>query len=156
MRVRRERMRAGPDVAVESETADAIGLVDDTSITCGDQAELRARFRARADQAEAQRELHRLRSRYWSGERIVEEAKSEALWWEHPEADPYAVLDLLPGASIEQAATARRQIARRSHPDLPHFTDKTRDVALRRMIAANAAYERLRRALRPVFSDADS
>ena len=41
---------------------------------------------------------------------------ADLAWWEHPDADPYAVLDL-PGASIEEAAAARRDVARRCHPD---------------------------------------
>jgi len=111
--------------------------------------ELAARFRARAARAEAQRDLARLRARHWSGERLIEEGRIKREWWEHPDADPYAVLGLLPGARIEEIAAARRQVAQRYHPDrLPPDGD-ARD-ATRRMIAANAAYERLRRALHPV------
>jgi hypothetical protein len=112
-------------------------------------AELRERFRARAAQAEAQRELRRLRARHWSGERIVEEGRTTIEWWGHPDADPYAVLGLLPGARIEDAATARRRIAQECHPDRI-APDADGDMALRRMVAANAAYDRLRRALHPV------
>ena len=114
-----------------------------------DAAELRARMRANAERAEAQADLVRLRTRYWSGERLLEEAKTSWAWWEHSEADPYAVLELLPGASMDEAATARRAIARTCHPDLTHLQGRHLDLALRRMVAANAAYERLRRALRP-------
>ena len=60
-------------------------------------AEMAARFRARSAQLEAQRELERLRHRHWSGERLIEEGRAEIQWWEHAEADPYAVLGLLPG-----------------------------------------------------------
>ena len=52
-------------------------------------------------------------------------------------------------SSLEEAAAARRQIAQQCHPDrLGEEADA--DDALRRMIAANAAYDRLRRALRAV------
>lgn len=112
-------------------------------------AELAARFRARAARSEAQRDLRRLRARHWSGERLVEEARAEREWWEHPEADPYAVLGLLPGARLEEVSSARRRIAQQCHPDrIAPETDP--DMALRRMVAANAAYDRLRRALHSV------
>lgn len=118
-------------------------------------AELAERFRARAARAEAQRELERLRARHWSGERVLEEGRTEIEWWEHAEADPYAVLGLLPGARIEDAAAARRRIAQSCHPDRVEQAGEDGEatdpvVAMRRMIAANAAYDRLRRALRPV------
>lgn len=113
-------------------------------------SELRSWSRASAERAEAQHELLRLRTRYWSGERLLEEAKTDLEWWEHPEADPHAVLELLPGASMEEASAARRRIARRCHPDLMQLQGERRELALRHMVAANAAYDRLRRALRPV------
>jgi hypothetical protein len=113
-------------------------------------AELAERFRARKARAEAQRDLQRLRRRHWSGERVVEESRAEIEWWEHPEADPYAVLGLLPGASMEEAASARRRVAHDCHPDRIEQSGEDPDVALRRMVAANAAYDRLRRALHPV------
>ena len=113
-------------------------------------AELAARFRARKARAEAQRDLQRLRKRHWSGERVVEEGRIQIDWWEHPEADPYAVLGLLPGATIDQAAAARRRIANDCHPDRLGANGQDPDVALSRMVAANAAYDRLRRALHPV------
>lgn len=112
-------------------------------------AELAERFRARAARAEAQRELRRLRARHWSGERVIEEGRTPLEWWEHPEADPYAVLGLLPGAPIEEAAAARRHVAQACHPDRLG-PDDDHELALRRMVAANAAYDRLRRALHPV------
>ena len=108
-----------------------------------------ARARAQAEQAEALQELERLRRRYWSGERILEESKTDLPWWEHPEADPHAVLELLPGASIAEAAAARRAIARRCHPDVSRGR-RSSELAMRRMVAANAAYDRLRRALQPL------
>lgn len=113
-------------------------------------AELSARFRARRARAEAEAELRRLRRRHWSGERVLEEGRVTIEWWEHPEADPYAVLGLLPGASLQEASSARRRIAYACHPDRIDPDTIDGDEALRRMVAANAAYERLRRALRPV------
>jgi DnaJ-class molecular chaperone len=95
------------------------------------------------------RDLHRLRERHWSPERIIEEGRIGIDFWEHHEADPYAVLSLMPGASLEEAAAARRRIAQQCHPD--RLDDEgDRDEAMRRMVAANAAYDRLRRALRAV------
>ena len=95
------------------------------------------------------RDLHRLRERHWSPERIIEEGRIGIDFWEHHEADPYAVLSLMPGASLEEAAAARRRIAQQCHPD--RLDDEAdRDEAMRRMVAANAAYDRLRRALRAV------
>lgn len=111
--------------------------------------ELAARFRARAARAEAERDLIRLRLRHWSGERIIEEGQREVEWWEHPEADPYAVLGLMPGASIEEVSHARRKVALRCHPD-QLGPDADYDDAVRRMVAANSAYDRIRRALHPV------
>jgi hypothetical protein len=122
-------------------------------------AEVAERFRSRAARADARRDLERLRARHWSGERLVEEGRIEAEWWEHPDADPYAVLGLLPGARLDEASLARRRIAQACHPDRVRFdADGTEDaedaedaeLALRRMVAANSAYDRLRRALRPI------
>jgi hypothetical protein len=106
-------------------------------------------LRARRARDEAARELGRLRTRHWSPERIIEEGRVGIEFWEHHEADPYAVLSLLPGASLEEAAAARRRIAQECHPDRL-AADRDPEEALRRMVAANAAYDRLRRALRPV------
>lgn len=122
---------------------------DEPIVTPRELWQISARARAEAEQAEAQRDLTRLRQRYWSGERLLEESKSDLPWWEHPDADPHAVLELLPGASIAEAAAARRAIARRCHPDVTGQRQSS-DMAARRMIAANAAYDRLRRALQPV------
>ena len=44
------------------------------------------------------------------GERVLEEGRTPMEWWEHPEADPFAVLGLLPGASLDEAAAARRRV----------------------------------------------
>ncbi|MFZ6004639.1 MAG: J domain-containing protein [Actinomycetota bacterium] len=113
-------------------------------------AELAERFRVRAARREAQQELLRLRDRHWSAERVLEESRRQIEWWEHPEADPYAVLGLLPGASMDEAAAARRSVAQACHPDRLGPGDDP-DDAVRRMVAANAAYDRLRRALHPVW-----
>lgn len=110
-------------------------------------AALAERFRERAARAEALRDLERLRVRHWSGERLIEEGRTELEWWEHPEADPYAVLGLLPGAPLSAAAVARRRIAHDCHPDRAALSDGDPEIGLRRMVAANAAYDRLRRAL---------
>lgn len=147
---RKEPLRADP-VEERSDEGDAIDLRDDAPVE-GDDAtpidahELYERFRARAAQAEAERELIRLRARHWSGERLIEEGYAEAEWWEHPDADPYAVLGIIPGASLDDASRARRRIARECHPDRLADNPKA-DQAIRRMVAANAAYDRLRRAL---------
>lgn len=77
---------------------------------------------------------------------MLEESRLDIDFWEHPLADPYAVLGLLPGAPLEEAAAARRRIARECHPDVVG-DDATSTDAHDRMTAANAAYERLRRAL---------
>lgn len=113
-------------------------------------AEMADRARRRKEQAEAASELHRLRARHWSGERLVEEAVRAEEWWGHPDADPHAVLELLPGASLADAAAARRRIAKECHPDRAANCDEDRQLAQLRMIAANSAYDRLRRALIPV------
>lgn len=110
-------------------------------------AEMADRARRRREQADAAAELQRLRTRHWSGERLIEEALRTEEWWEHPAADPHAVLELVPGASLSEAAAARRRIAKECHPDRTYDSDVERQLAQRRMIAANAAYDRLRRAL---------
>jgi hypothetical protein len=112
-------------------------------------AALHEELRTRRAREEAERDLGRLRQRHWSGERVVEEGRLGIDFWEHHEADPYAVLSILPGASLEEAAAARRRIAQECHPDRL-ADDRDPDEALRRMVAANAAYDRLRRALRTV------
>ncbi len=114
----------------------------------GRAAEMAERFRERKARAEAAADLRRLRARHWSGERLVEESRFEAEWWEHSEADPYAVLGVLPGASLGEVAAARRQIAKECHPDGLYDDDEAREDARQHMIAANAAYDRIRRALR--------
>lgn len=112
-----------------------------------------ARLRFEAELRAAQAELSARRRWHWSGERILQEGRrSEDLeWWEDAFADPYAILDLLPGASWQEINAARRRIARECHPDALIGCDgeiPLEDLRIRRMAAANDAYERLRRAVR--------
>lgn len=113
-------------------------------------ARLAARRRAEVTRAEAQRELTDLRQRHWSAERIYEESRLGLEWWEHPRADPHAVLDLLPGDGLDDATRARRAIARRVHPDL--VADQEVGAA-RQMAAVNVAYDRMRHALASLPED---
>lgn len=140
---RKEPLRAAPlgDDSIDLRDDDQQPEVDPI-----EAAELHARFRARAAQAEAERELIRLRARHWSGERLIEEGRTVLQWWEHADADPYAVLGLVPGASLDDASRARRAIARECHPDRLENSPNA-ERAIRRMVAANSAYDRLRRAL---------
>lgn len=149
-RRRRRPLRAEPVVDAEQPVIDLDhGWIPGPEVEEVSADELAARFRARAARAEAERDLIRLRRRHWSGERIIEEGQREIEWWEHPEADPYAVLGLIPGASIDEVSTARRKVAQRCHPDRLG-PDADYDDAVRRMVAANSAYDRIRRALHPV------
>lgn len=116
------------------------------------RAALTERRRAEARTREAHRELEELRRRHWSAQRVFEESRLDIDFWEHPLADPYAVLGLLPGAGLEAAAAARRRIARECHPDVAGGGDADPELVIR-MTAANAAYERLRRALSPRAAD---
>jgi hypothetical protein len=109
-------------------------------------AQLAAYRRACDERDEAIRDLQRLRARHWSGERLLEESQAIEEWWEHPEADPYAVLGLMPGAGLDEASAARRRVALQCHPDRLDGR-ATPEIAIRRMVAANAAYDRIRRAL---------
>jgi hypothetical protein len=143
-----------PGTAAAEPAADHVIDLRDTpwserAASSATEAELREALRARRARREAARDLQRLRARHWSPDRVIEEGRIGIEFWEHHEADPYAVLSLLPGATLEDAAAARRRIAQQCHPDrLGEEADP--DDAVRRMIAANAAYDRLRRALRPV------
>ena len=107
------------------------------------------RRRAEQRRREAEQELARLRARHWTGERVIEEANRGMDFWEHDDADPYAVLGLFPGATLEEAAAARKRIAIECHPDRSATGVLPPDAA-RRMTSANLAYERLRQALRPI------
>lgn len=111
-------------------------------------AQLVARRNAELARAEAQQELERLRRRHWSPDRIFEESRLGIDWWEHPQADPHAVLGLLPGDSLHDAGHARRSIARAVHPDVAG--EDTGGDAERQMAAVNGAYDRIRRALAPL------
>ena len=57
--------------------------------------------------------------------------------------DPYAVLGLAPGASLDDAARAYRRLAKDWHPD------RVGDTGMARMIELNVAYELLRAEQRP-------
>jgi len=57
--------------------------------------------------------------------------------------DPYAVLGLSPGASLDEAARAYRRLAKEWHPD------RAGDAGMARMIGLNVAYELLRAEQRP-------
>ena len=107
------------------------------------------RRRAEQRRRDAEQELARLRARHWTGERVIEEANRGMDFWEHDDADPYAVLGLFPGATLEEAAAARKRIAIECHPDRSAAGVLPPDAA-RRMSSANLAYERLRQALRPI------
>jgi hypothetical protein len=104
------------------------------------------RRRTELRKREAERELAQLRARHWSADRVIEESRLDMDFWAHDLADPFAVLGLLPGATLEEAAAARKRIARECHPDLTKDMDPAATV---RMRAANAAYERIRRAIQP-------
>jgi len=136
----------GPRTVID--LRDDLGLAASLEVDPSRRSELAERLRQRRAQAEAAEDLQRLRARHWSGERIIEESRLDTEWWAHSEADPHAVLGLIPGASLEEAAAARRRVAKECHPDADHPLDADRDAARQRMIAANAAYDRIRRALR--------
>jgi hypothetical protein len=114
-------------------------------------ARLAARRRAELTRAEAQRELTDLRQRHWSAERIYEESRLGVEWWDHPKADPHAVLGLLPGDGLDDATRARRTIAWTVHPDV--VADDDGDRGVRQMVAVNGAFDRMRRALASLPDD---
>lgn len=138
-----------PDEVID--LRDTPGLEEDIEATVPDPEAI-ARLRMEAEMRAAQTELHARRRWHWSGERIVHEGRRDIEWWEDSFADPYAILDLLPGATWAEINTARRRIARECHPDALIGRDEgeilPEDVRIRRMAAANDAYERLRRAVR--------
>jgi hypothetical protein len=115
-------------------------------------AQLVARRQAEVARAEAQREVEALRRRHWSADRIYEESRLGIDWWEHPQADPHAMLGVLPGDALEDATAARRHIAMAVHPDRVADGGSAADPALahRQMAAVNSAYDRLRRAYAPL------
>ena len=57
--------------------------------------------------------------------------------------DPYAVLGLATGASVDEAARAYRELAKRFHPD------RVGDAGMAQMVQLNVAYELLRSEQRP-------
>lgn len=144
----KKRDAASDDAAFLTDDAAGVTVPDPIEPDPERATELAERFRSRRAKLEAERDLERLRKRHWSGERLIEEARIPDEWWEHPDADPFAVLGLLPGAALSEAATARRKVAMECHPDrLSEGADP--ELAMRRMVAANAAYDRLRRAMNP-------
>jgi hypothetical protein len=146
------RRREQGDATITIDLTDHVAPVDHRSWTDEERSAIDdfvARRRAAQRRHEAEQELARLRRRHWTGERLVEEGALGIEFWEHDEADPYAVLGLFPGASLEQAAAARKRIAIECHPDRAAAGVLSPDAA-RRMSAANSAYERLRQALRPI------
>jgi curved DNA-binding protein CbpA len=62
--------------------------------------------------------------------------------------DPYAVLGLAPGASLQDATQAYRELAKQWHPD------RAGESGAARMIQLNVAYEMLRAEHRPAASAA--
>ena len=150
-RGRRERDRDAGDTVVIDLTDHVIGTAPGTTSPEEQAAldEFIARRRAEQQRREAEAELARLRRRHWTGESMIEEGAKGIEFWEHWEADPYAVLGILPGASLDEAAAARKRIAMECHPDRDAAGVLPPDAA-RRMSSANAAYERLRQALRPI------
>lgn len=139
--------RAPEDVVDLRETP---GL-DDVEARAPD-AELIERLRFEAELRAAQADLAARRRWHWSGERLIQEGRRQLEWWEDSFADPYAILDLIPGASWSEINAARRRIARECHPDALIGKDAKdvppEDVRVRRMAAANDAYERLRKAVK--------
>ncbi|WP_114394580.1 TerB family tellurite resistance protein [Oleisolibacter albus] len=68
-----------------------------------------------------------------------------------PLDDPYAVLGLPPGASLDQAKAAWRRLARENHPDLlvaQGMPQEFIDLAQEKMAAINAAWDRIEKAHR--------
>ena len=143
------RGRRGRDKGDESVVIDLTDHLVERAQPVEDVDEFIARRRAEQRRREAEQELLRLRARHWTAERVIEEANRGMDFWEHDEADPYAVLGILPGATLEEAAAARKRIAVECHPDRSATGVLPPDAA-RRMSSANAAYERLRQALRPI------
>jgi hypothetical protein len=150
---RRERNRDDADNVVIDLTDHLGGAARDSMASTPEERaavdEFIERRRAEQRRREAEQELARLRARHWTGERVIEEANRGMDFWEHDEADPYAVLGILPGATLEEAAAARKRIAVECHPDRSATGVLPPDAA-RRMSSANSAYERLRQALRPI------
>lgn len=110
-----------------------------------DMARLRRRAQLDFEAARARAEARR--REYWSAERLLAmsaqaEAGREA--WDDPEADPYAMLGLFPGATLADAAAARRRLAKCWHPDRVAGDVIDLAAAEQRMAAVNRAYDELR------------
>lgn len=59
-------------------------------------------------------------------------------------SDPYEVLGLFPGASLDQVKKAHRKLAKRYHPDrFAMATDAEKLEAARKMVQVNGAYAEL-------------
>lgn len=76
------------------------------------------------------------------------EFSTESLFAGRPLADgpqdPYEVLGLFPGASLEQVKRAHRKLAKQHHPDRYGNADPAeRRAAEQRMVQVNAAYAEL-------------
>ena len=66
-----------------------------------------------------------------------------------PQQDPWFVLGLQPGASLDEVEVAFKAKSRENHPDLvAHMGPEIREVAGKRMVAINAAREELLRRFR--------
>jgi DnaJ-domain-containing protein 1 len=107
------------------------------------------RRREQAEREAAEREAAERTRRYWSGERLIAAGRAGAHWWAAPDADPYAVLGVLPGATLADISAARRRLAKAHHPDLVELSGAAACEAAERMAAVNRAYQELRRMLGP-------
>lgn len=66
-------------------------------------------------------------------------------------SDPYEVLGLFPGASLEQVKKAHRKLAKRYHPDrFANASEPERREAESKMILVNGAYDELLSRLKPL------
>jgi DnaJ-domain-containing protein 1 len=76
--------------------------------------------------------------------------RGESAWETNPEPDdamdPYAVLDVSPGASQEEIRKAYRRLAAQYHPDkVAHLGEDLRALAEKKFKSIQAAYDSLRR-----------
>ena len=148
------RRRDAPDVIDIRDSSPLWFEEQDPDVAARERARLIELQRARRE-AERRRlaaaELERLRRWHWDPQRLLDEARSRREWWELPDADPYAILEILPGATLAEANAARRRIAHQCHPDVlvSEGSLDPEDERSRRMRAANDAYDRIRRVLAP-------
>lgn len=69
----------------------------------------------------------------------------------HALTDPYEVLGLFPGASLDQVKKAHRKLAKQYHPDrFMNASDAERHRAELRMVQINGAYAELLRRVTPL------